>query len=545
MKCKFWHLAALALFAAAMAGCSTTVIEDEPEYLENKNDDAKEMSLTFKIMHNEYTRTDDNDNDAKISKLTLAFYKIDGNNYTYLYHLNAEENASGDYSVDLDPDKETPNAVIAFANLRNDESADDYSETSTIEYLESDDGLIMSSARYFNTLSGTNEYVKYTDITIDHILGKESVEIYLDRVAAKVNVTASEANLEKLVGYNSNGNKHEFTLKLIGWDVFGTDNKSYLLKNCGDSYSSLIGLLGNNEVGSSSWVWNNTDAHSLSWAHSVNWNSSSDKFPAPGKESETSHTNHMKLSEIKNEYGTAALYHETTRNANLFSTPNALPSVVLIGEYSLNGQKAQTLYRQGNLILTHDEFCEYIATLNTKEKLLFYMKDGTTKTLFNAQKVRQELEKYCSLNIISVSSLGENYMPNIVTIQIDDAFIIYPEVICYNGENPTFTESSFKELNETLLEKIGTWEIFEQGKCFFYFPIEHAGKQFDLNGEKTGSYGLVRNHRYNIEVKNISGIGHGVKNDAYVGAWPNQEFSTGVSYNVTVNEWTDVNQTIE
>lgn len=525
--------------------CSTSVIDTEPNQPGNTQN-GQDLTLSFKIMQNSYTRAETED-DAKVSSLTLAFYKISNSTTTYLYSLKTTSNGNpGEFSVNLSLDKEVPNAVVALANLSDDSFKvnDALSDDMVTKDLQSDGGLIMSSARYYNTDSETNDCIKYTSISSNNLYNNEPVQIYLDRVAAKVNVTLAEnATLATMTGYNTKDELHEFNLKLLNWQVIATDKSSYLMKNCGASYSDIS--LGNNGDGSSSWQWNSPANHSFSWAHSVNWDVTI--FPTPGEESESSITNHMKFSNIQNEYGSSALYHETTRKSSLFNTPNALPSVLLVGQYTLlkDSSKPQTLFRRGNLILTQDEMYTFIAKINVAEKLLYYKNGTSIPALWGTANINELFTKE-GLIFSPATSNEATYMPNMVSVQINPDKIKDFSILSTNDETSIYiTEQRMQQINERLLERVGVWEIYEDGKCFFYFPIEHSGKQFDSNGTKTGSYGLVRNHCYNITVKNISGIGQGVKNDAFAGCWPTQEFTTGVNYNVTVNKWTNVNQEIE
>lgn len=538
---KRWLIAVASVCCVITVGCQTTVTENEPESPEEITQ-VEDIPLMFKIAQNNYTKV--GENDTQVSSLTLAFYKINGSSPEHLYTLTANSDGnSGTYTAMLNTAMEMPDAVVAFANLPESiEIADILNQNIFIENaLHSDNHLIMSIASYYNTDSSTNDYIRYAPITEDNLNG-QAIEIYLDRIGVKVTMNVSNNITKELVhAIDLSNNKRDLSLELISWDMVGTDRKTYLLKNNGgSSFSEMTGFLGSNGDDKTSWKWNDCSNHTFSWAYSENYQKVSSDFPSPGQETANSITRHLTFSEITNAYGSSHLYHETTRPSTLFNVPNARPSAVLLGQYKLDGEAtAQTLYRRGNVIITQDEMCEWIADFNNTEKIL-YRNLNSKGVLYDKNSIQSSLEGSYGLYMESIS----DELPNIVTIQINPAYKDINSNIS-NSEGKRLFPGEVEDINETLKDKFGTWEIFEGGYCFFTIPVIHTGNNFESGKNKTGSFGLVRNHHYNITVQSISSVGHGVKKDAYIGEWPNQGGIGDVKFSVHVNNWIDVYQDID
>ena len=153
-----------------------------------------------------------------------------------------------------------------------------------------------------------------------------------------------------------------------------------------------------------------------------------------------------------------------------------------------------------------------------------------------------------SIMRVTDNALTTSSMPNFVTIQISLNGQDKTKLLDMRSMNAIPT-SEYAEINKKLAAEIGLWEVYDQGKCFFHIPIEHLGKAADTNGVKTGSYGLVRNHHYNITVNSIEGMGIGMPEaDNYIGEWNYPESFTiekNVNYSVSVNPWNEVNQSID
>ena len=364
-------MAFAAICCAFISSCTTNVMINEPDPSQLPSDvvNHDEVSISFHISSNSYTRAGETDDEDKIQSLTLAFYKIDGENANYLKSETFSE-IDGNNTVSTTFDiinEEIPNAVIAYANISLSEEDLNNALSSnpfTIDNLETNGVYVMSSARYYDNTSNHSD-IYYSTISdsnySDETTNGDPVNIYLERVAAKVTVNTSNASLSDMKFLDINGDVRTLKLTLTNWNVSGTDKSSYLVKNhSASSYTAMQAELG-------SWDWDKTTNHTLSWAHSVNWNQK--EFPTAGNESSDGDVNYLTSSQIDKTFGTSASFHETSRKASVFTTPNSRPSIILAGQYTIDGKSSsQTLYRQGNKIFTEDELIEYFAKINAETK---------------------------------------------------------------------------------------------------------------------------------------------------------------------------------
>ncbi len=551
MKLKVMKMAYVAMGCIFAMSCSTSdFVENPVNPIGEEESQGKEVTLNFRIMQNSYTRATDED----IDNLYLAFYNIDGSTKTFLRLEEVDLSSSSDvFTTKIDVTDTTPNAVVAYANITDESLLKNalYYNTRTATTLTNGSGsYVMTSARYYNS-DGTDIY--YSPITDSNINDGVVVNIYLERIAAKVTVTNNMSTNPTIsaFGYNSeNGNfDRELTLTLTGWNVSGTDKETYLLKNNGGlTYSEMETALGSNS--DDNWLWNSVDNHSLNWAQSVNWGATESSFPAAGSESGDAIANFLTSSDVTNSFGGSAIFNETTRPTSLYNTPNALPSVILEGKYtSGDSNEAVTLYRNGNLFLTYDELVQYFVYKNTADAKIIptgsdnsysgmYWKNGSY-ILFSYKEMSFFLKYYAELTSPDSNS------PNFVTMQIKSDASIPINSLC-TADGVDVDASLYPTINENLVEVMGLWEVYDGGKCFFHIPIEHKGKSTDPDGTRTGSYGLVRNHHYNITISSIAGIGIGMPASGYIGEWeyPSNPDVRDVNYSVSVNEWNNVSQDI-
>lgn len=546
MKKFFRNLAIASIGCIIPLSCSTTVIESQPDFDPDTTvrPGKDEVKLRFRIMTNSYTRANANE----IESIYLVFYHADG---TELKQLAAKDaisaDESGDYFALLSLSDELPNMVVAYANISDEKillkALED--KTATIDNLSFDSGnsIVMTSARYYDT-EHNNADIYYSSITSDHLTGDVPIPIYLERVAAKVTVSAANTTLLTECT-DGNYNSRQLALVITGWDITGSDKSSFLLKNNGGlTFSQMQDELGMSLTGS--WTWNSASDHSLKWAHSVNWSKQASDFPASGEESETALTRQVRFSDIGNVLNEAALVHETTRPASLFNTPNARPAVILAGYYTLDNNR-QTLYRQGNHVLSEQELIEYFAAVNKAEKLIYFSVGGGCQP-YGVEEINLYMTGVPKPYLVLTQPEGStSSRQNMVTLQINIENVGSKGVFL-DKNGTTIPQSQLEEVNRQLAQAFGLWEVYKDGNCFFHIPIEHTGKSYDPDNTKTGSYGIVRNHHYKLTVKEISGFGHGVHDEnTYVGEMPYQSIDNTdekINYAVSVNAWNDIDQDV-
>lgn len=211
---------------------------------------------------------------------------------------------------------------------------------------------------------------------------KNIVEIYVDRVGAKLSYTHEDAEISDVVAEN------DFTLSFEPefWTLNADEKQYFLTKNYRNlvdnetggygssnlTYSTLEGVLGPNNISSGNWKWNNSDYFRSYWACSpgyfslkypqvsddVIYDRDEKNNPNPG-EFTLKYKSYTEIAEKgwvssqtqyvrENTVGWSALKEGANENI-----PAALPSVVVVGKYTLklngttitdNGGNTPTFY---------------------------------------------------------------------------------------------------------------------------------------------------------------------------------------------------------
>lgn len=473
----FSGLSCLSLLA--LSGCATEVVNDEPTPAPVSNS----VKFQFHVSTNDFTRSSDDN----INSLHIAFIKS-GATPELINVVKATENGAN-YTAELEviPNKE-PDMVIAFANIPDVTAAKSSLLSEKISELTNDGNFIMSSAVYFDNGKVVGSQINTSS--------EETVEIYLDRAAAKVSVKLAETpDLKKEDVYNANGEKTSLTLTLDNWGLTAVDKETYLIKEVN---------LYNEE-----WNLNKKDNHFISWANSVSYNKS---FPGyNGDLSNVSSASYLTFSAVSNSFGDEIFSHESTRIATLKDTPNALPSVILSGHYTIGSSETPaTFYRVNTSIFTEEELISYMT--GKLPELSELNISGTPS--FKLVKAPAKID-------------SKNIASNYVTLALESL--------------PDESDGNLDDINAMIAKACGVAEMFSDGKCWFKVPVVH--------NEGHNLYGLVRNHFYTLTVNGIEGLGNGVANaDDYVSDQPDMEdkdpYKVSLKFNVKVNGWEGINQDI-
>lgn len=481
-----------------MMSCSTNAVEDEPTPV---NPQQEIKTLNIRVVSNDFTRAEGDVAEDAIQTLYLAFYKGDGTTPLYIKEAISENDGNYLVSIDIDP-LNVPDRVIAYANFSGETGLDNAiaSTPSTItDILPNSDGCFkMSSAVYFDD----GKLVNYSSVTSENIYGGKSIDIYLDKIAAKVTVAKGEAAKMPTLTVNED---ETLDMDIISWGLTGTDKSSYLLKQISSSSFNLN--------------WAKKD-YSLSWAESVNH----------GKFLNAIDIDRITLGGANLSLSYSIYSHETTRNEEEIQLPNSKPSIILVGEYKKNGTEIGTFYRlrsgDKNQIYVEAEFIQKIAL--DKDILFVKSADGSIK---NAGL--SDIQKALTLSTPSIE--GKNIPDYGVTPQLKPESEISDISFCDSKGNGYNRDV----LNSLLCNRYGILEKYNEGKCVFIVPIVHD--------QENNIYGLVRNHIYTLTIKSITGFGRGITDDTSIiseETIPELESTYTINSTLHVNSWTEIGQDI-
>lgn len=513
MRFLQFMIVSFAVFTTALFG-SCTSKEGSGEEPESPTTSYK---VRVKVSTGEYTRAGD---DAAVNTLHLAFYN--GEECLGIVEATKDNDA---YVCEIPAEYGKPDGVIAFANLpAGDLPTKDNVMTKTYSNFGNGDNMIMSSARYFDARG--NDKLKTPLSTMNLIEGGDVVNIKLDRIAAKVTVNSAEnAKFDTFkLSYGAYGTK-DFEFNILSWVVTAVEKNGYLIKSFGDNAFSLL----NTEL--EGWTnWNVKDNFVSHWAHSVSWNNSTDNYPKGHTLTGDYSLDYPVLNNISNNIGSSIYYHETTRPKDVYTTDNAVASLVIIGKYGCSELPNDvTFYHYDSDIYTSDDL---IKLFLDKQKFL-YDSNGKLITRLTPSVIDN----------FELAMQGNGIPDNLVTLQLKETASLSGQFRDKDGNQ--YLDKNI--INNALAVELGYAEMYKDGKCYFIVPIRN-----NTVGDPayvTGSYGLVRNHHYNITINSISGLGTGIASEDCVPlkyTYSGQSSSAyKVNANVSVNEWQYVNQTVD
>lgn len=410
------------------------------------------------------------DTPAEIKSITTVFYKGDA----YVGKTDAEISPDNQQCTSTVPAtlSQRPDRMVVFVNIPTAEIPQvplSQLHLSSVKSLITDEG-----AHYMVSIPDKNESeLIYTNLDNNAYSGNTTLSAKVERLAAKVTVSFSEASLPAIsLKKMDSTESRELSLTIDNWGVTAVDKATSLVRHYTDFPDNT-----------STW-WSSP----VNWTESLNWNHT-DYPVSTSSVKDDSPVKHTPFSSITSKSGEELLVCETTRPASTFEIPNSRPSVIVTGTYKVNGT-AVTFYRYGdNGIFLEDEYWETMATLQD----VIYKSNGEKPT---AQELR---------SIAETTHLSGTQGDALVTIQIPSTASLSGYV---DKDGQAF--DGIETLNAALAQACPEMEKFLNGHCYFIIPIRHKGYDNSSETQGLGAYGLVRNHHYSINISSISGLGQGV-----------------------------------
>lgn len=454
---------------------------------------------------------------------------------------------------------EYPNQIVAVLNW-----SPDISTAYDLEDLEAAVNLhgptvnseyfVMSNSVY---LAGNN-VMNATPLTVDKIHKTEGeanadpVQIYVERVAAKVTVTTTNGATKFPLGNNVkvNGVETPVYAHLLGWELHLENTQSCLLKVIDSSWTD--DALG--------FVWNNSPFFRCYWATSLPVPSGSDESfkmfysttPLPAG--------------FANGYG-----HAIGNNTNILNGQFTPGSYSYIGE-NTNPRYTDTdgkvlnpctkvilkakLGKEDGTALEIAKWMgqQYIGEANLRTAIAntlaytLYAKTGDGGNVVYTSIKPEDLKCVAGGNGAHASIIDDNNS----YVQLSDLGETKNWYKLVNGAyepvaaDLTVDENSLIATNEYLATNIEPSVLYYSGETFYYIDIKHLG-----NGTgKLGDYGIVRNHIYNVIVRSIGGFGSPTyvgTNDIIEPEYPEDPTAqeSFVSAQVNILAWRLVNQEVD
>ncbi len=331
-----------------------------------------------------------------------------------------------------------------------------------------------------------------TEVVATNIIGKVAqneedaeanpVDIYVERVLAKVRVTFSNADKENQYKVSEDGEPAVYA-KILGWAVTRTADKSNLLKDINPAWDDMT--LG--------FTWNDEPFHRSYWATT----------PA------TVTLEKKSQDEIINDQKPATPEGATNISVQRYCQENTKADehteVVVVAQLVNDEGNPNPIYKYFGE--EHDSEEDILTLIANKYNNVYYTRTGGTS--LPGGGTEYEYESFITPDNIHFEATtpetgGEDYE---AIAQLDDDALdgvtIYIENPDYTGSNEKYIELADAEatINEELAKNPA--QIATEGYVYYYTPIKHLG----TTTGSTGEYGVVRNHIYDVTITDIKGYG--------------------------------------
>ena len=348
-----------------------------------------------------------------------------------------------------------------------------------------ENGFVMSNSVYMSD----SKMIDATAIAESNIgedaneARKNAVDIYVERVAAKVKVStpaASDAdgdwNVEKkwfdtgkTSGLTTLGDAmNKVYVKINNWSLYNARTQSDLLKTINPAWSdAVLGL-----------TWNDIPRFRSYWAD------------ADAYTGGTYVNNNNFIWESGNSLGNAEYCGENTASAETERT-----KLILKGQLVDEAGNAFELVKWNGQEMVKVENLKKAVAAQLKYLVYSYTENAGEKTYTSISDT--------DLECISGTSQGapngvKNYQ---VYFQLtSDASDDSKKWAIKSGE--TYEDKDAAQINRYLIDNIPAATVYAGGQTYYYIDIKHLG-----TSGKGAEYGIVRNHIYDIEIQSIKGYG--------------------------------------
>lgn len=390
------------------------------------------------------------------------------------------------------------------------------------------------------------------------------VNIYVERVAAKVALSLAKADIKPYTMQNGDG---EGTVSLTFvpefWAMNATDNNLYLTKRYGVSSTNMTPSYDeiNNALTTAGFTtWNDDTNHRSYWGTSPSYFNNAypltsdqvNNLEAGTQEEEGTYlTKYYSYNEIKAQAsGTTAVNNQAVaavggnfENAVIYTrettTPDAtindesgnpaatVASAVVVGHYVVgDATEGSDFYVDRNVGeggTYYGSMENARAALIARQSILFA--DANGQQLYaNTERLTVAHPTYAVRKLLA----NPNIAGRLVALQLT---AVPTSAYYFNATTGTYQQVNGTNLNlvNAQLVSAGYMEYFDKGLAFFSVPIRHlnwkeisytagptvhgvtAAGTYNWTSMKVGELGVVRNHTYSLTISSISGLGNALR----------------------------------
>lgn len=449
---------------------------DGSPYLLQKND-PKDTDKNWMTVEKP---TDGTKNDEKpnVTKLTEAILVINGENKVAPHSVVAVINST---SLSNNLDSKLGNGTLSLSDLRNVQDTLFYDAKETKNF-------VMANSIYM-TKDGKEEYavpVSGHVATDPEVAKTNPIDIYVERVAAKVTTTCDTKNGWNIGTETWNNGKWTYQLKdkifnnnvfvvVDGWSVADANRRANVEKVISTTWDKdFLGID----------PWTTGDYHRCFWETSV-------PFEGDNKVLNKSFKN------ISSAIADGVVYTQpnTPVKTDDFADKmeNNLTKVIVA---------AHLYYKDETGNYKPAEICKYkgIQYLSKEDVLTVVANENKSKYFKKTTKTKGD-DVYTSISkadLTFATSVPEGGAAKLKDYEVIPQLKSDAEI--YDADHKSVDVA---KANQALAIDANKAQVRREGRVYYYTPIRHLGTE----EAKLGYYGVVRNHSYKINIQDVSGFG--------------------------------------
>lgn len=408
------------------------------------------------------------------------------------------------------------NGVMRLSQLRSNAIGSTfYNKKTTTGELS---GFVMSNSVYANAgVDVCSSLVAGHVTTSAETAEKNPVDLYVERVVAKVTADVDEKAFEPDNKTNSGADKYctktavgkygdyDVYAVIEGWGLATENGKAEVTKQIDLNWTD--GTLGID-------TWNTVDYHRSFWERSVGFNTgvgTTTNQPVNHKYTEFKAKMKDELYTLPN---TPA--DKVTDLNNNYQTKLLVAATLIYKDDEGNWKKAEICRYNGMNYLGEDNVKKQVASTFSQ---YYTSTDGVLYTQLTKDDI----------TFAKPTGSMQNYEVTPTLANTEKQYYT-------KGSDDTYTPVSIDVVKKAI--ETNKAEIRKEGKAYYYVPIKHLGKSGEL-----GEYGVVRNHFYKITLTGIKGFGTPVyfPGEVIIPTVPSYK-DTYLAARVKVLQWRVVNQ---
>lgn len=541
-----------------------------PEESENQFENGDEFENAIEEIH--FVFYNKNGNRLKASTMTKAQKGSEMNDTQFasgtqgVNGTSIETNLEMIVPVDVNADHQ-PYYVMAYVNptTKDQTGATSLNDIFNLtrgenQYKNNKGNFVMNNAVYY---SGTDAAAPTNAVVIKKLCqtkeeaqeSSETTEIYVERMCAKVKVTDiinAEGKESHIFTNNDDGinvgenlvENMEIKFHPVGWALNATANNSYLVKQFKKTDVTAIpyNTVNNRFDNKFRNAWNAAENHRSYWCTSLYYEKT-DYPKVASQYDKTQQNNHLNYltykeassDEYKKIWGNVAYCLEQTVN-DVDVPMSANTSVIVFGYYTLNENAEKDFYTLETTTkpIVYEETEDLIKKMAETANALYIKKENVEEyELVGNDKLSAVYElKHPALNVKNDRLIPARYVYLQVkeTLPEGEAYYYFDEE---TKEYEVVNASNKTKVNQQLLLSSTPATKYGNGMVYYNIPIEHFGKLDDGNAGY-GTYGVVRNHYYNINIQGITGLGTAIadENDPIIPPTEEQKYYVKTKLNV-------------